>query len=62
MRRIVAGLTLVALVGFLATRSLATAAPPGWESNLDRARTRALREHKPILLLQMFGRLDEEFC
>ncbi len=32
-----------------------------WESSLEAAKTRARREHKPILLLHVFGRLDQEF-
>lgn len=34
----------------------------GWEKSLEAARTRAERERKPILLLHLFGRLDEELC
>jgi hypothetical protein len=33
-----------------------------WEGSIDLAKQRAAREHEPILLLQMFGRLDDEFC
>ncbi len=33
-----------------------------WESSLAAARVRAQREGKPILLLHMVGKLDEEFC
>ena len=33
-----------------------------WETSVARAMERARREGKPILLLQLFGRLDEEFC
>ena len=33
-----------------------------WEKSLTAARSRAQRENKPILLLHMFGRLDEPFC
>jgi hypothetical protein len=32
-----------------------------WESSLEAAKTRARLEHKPILLLHVFGRLDQEF-
>jgi hypothetical protein len=31
-----------------------------WETSLDAAQARAQREGKPILLLHLFGRLDEE--
>jgi len=33
-----------------------------WEPTLDRAKVRAAREKKPIFLLHLFGRLDQEFC
>jgi hypothetical protein len=33
-----------------------------WEPSLQRAQARAKREGKPIFLLHMFGRLDQEFC
>jgi hypothetical protein len=33
-----------------------------WEPTLDRAKARAAREKKPIFLLHLFGRLDQEFC
>ena len=33
-----------------------------WETAFDAAQARAQREGKPILLLHMFGRLDDEFC
>jgi hypothetical protein len=33
-----------------------------WDSSLGSAEARAKREHKPILLLQMFGRLDDALC
>jgi hypothetical protein len=33
-----------------------------WAASLDDARARAKREAKPVLLLHLFGRLDEEFC
>jgi hypothetical protein len=32
-----------------------------WESSLEAAKTRARLEHKPVLLLHVFGRLDQEF-
>jgi hypothetical protein len=33
-----------------------------WETSFEAAQQRAQRERKPILLLHLFGRLDEEFC
>ncbi|MCA9775384.1 MAG: hypothetical protein KC800_01650 [Candidatus Eremiobacteraeota bacterium] len=33
-----------------------------WESSWNQAVTRALREGKPILHLQMLGHLDEKWC
>jgi hypothetical protein len=33
-----------------------------WEPTLKAAQSRARREGKPILLLHLFGRLDEEMC
>ena len=33
-----------------------------WENSLQAAEARAQREHKPILHLQMFGRLDDALC
>lgn len=33
-----------------------------WEPSLQVAQARAMREGKPIFLLHLFGRLDQEFC
>jgi hypothetical protein len=33
-----------------------------WHASFAAARAEARRDGKPILLLQLFGRLDEEFC
>ena len=33
-----------------------------WEKSLDAALARAGRESKPVLVLHLFGRLDEAFC
>ena len=33
-----------------------------WSRTFDAAKAQATRERKPILLLHLFGRLDEEFC
>lgn len=32
-----------------------------WESSFEAAKVRARLENKPILLLHVFGRLDQEF-
>jgi hypothetical protein len=34
----------------------------GWETSLRAAKARAARTGKPLLVLHLFGRLDEEFC
>jgi hypothetical protein len=33
-----------------------------WEPDLEAAKAKARREGKPIFLLHLMGRLDEEFC
>ncbi|HXX94441.1 MAG TPA: hypothetical protein VEN81_12465 [Planctomycetota bacterium] len=33
-----------------------------WEKSLDEAKTRAVREKKPILLYQLVGDLNKEGC
>ncbi len=33
-----------------------------WETSWDSALARAQREGKPILLLELFGKLDEKLC
>lgn len=33
-----------------------------WRASLEQARERAARENKPVVLLNLFGRLDQEFC
>lgn len=33
-----------------------------WQTNFDQAVELAKKENKPIMLLHLFGRLDEEFC
>ena len=40
----------------------AVVAGVSWHSDLKAASEQARREDKPILLLQMFGRLDDELC
>jgi len=40
-------------------------AAPGaiaWETSLPAAKARAARTGKPLLLLHLFGKLNEEFC
>lgn len=41
---------------------LPSVASTTWYETLDRARPRAQKEGKPILLLSMFGRLDQRWC
>jgi hypothetical protein len=43
---------------FLATSALAQIP---WETSLSAAQAKAKKEGKPILLLHLFGRLDQEF-
>lgn len=33
-----------------------------WETSFEAAKQQAKKEGKPILLMQLFGKLDEEFC
>lgn len=33
-----------------------------WERSLDTAVKKAAPDNKPIMVLQLFGKLDEEFC
>jgi len=33
-----------------------------WERSLDTAVIKATQDNKPIMVLQLFGKLDEEFC
>jgi hypothetical protein len=33
-----------------------------WETSFEAAKEQAKREGKPILLMQLFGKLDDEFC
>jgi hypothetical protein len=39
-----------------------TIAGTRWHASFAAAQAEARRDGKPILLLQLFGRLDEEFC
>ncbi len=68
--------TMTAISGQAATvaaspaTTLSSAASPAertqrrihWETSLKAAMARARRTGKPLLLLHLFGRLDEEFC
>lgn len=60
MRKILMGLLLgvVALIGPMS----AVQGAAKWETSLDAALARARREGKPVLLLHMFGKLDDAFC
>ncbi|MEW6279552.1 MAG: hypothetical protein AB1758_13065 [Candidatus Eremiobacterota bacterium] len=53
---------ILASVAWLAMFLPVQAEPPVALEGLDAARARAQRENKPIFLLSMFGRLDEEWC
>ena len=33
-----------------------------WLTSFDKARQQALRENKPVLLFQLFGKLDDSLC
>jgi hypothetical protein len=57
-------LLLVGGWGVAQSQSLKPARIAGvdWEPTLALARARAAREKKPIFLLHLFGRLDQEFC
>ncbi len=49
----------------LTTRSSNPAVAPGnvkWHSDFDTACQAAKKSGKPVLLFQMLGRLDQEFC
>lgn len=61
------GLLGVTLLGLLPSAHAAPArntriAGIDWEPSFAAAQARARKEHKPILELHLFGRLDEEFC
>ena len=73
MRRLSLTLTmLAAAAALLASGARRTQAEPPpkpvelagvtWDSSFQRAKTRAQREGKPVLLLHLLGRFDEEFC
>ena len=66
-----AALLLIAS-GYARSEALSDSRPPvpaaapasgiAWETSVDRAKEKARREDKPVLVLHLFGRLDEEFC
>jgi hypothetical protein len=65
MKLIVVGATLAAACGLTMPNSqppAVTVAGVRWESSFAAAKARAKAEHKPILFLQMFGKLDDDFC
>ena len=53
---------LVPAVALLVATTPVMAGELKWETSFASAQARASREHKPVLLLRMFGRLDETFC
>jgi hypothetical protein len=55
-------LALLATVSIAAGTKRVTLAGVTWEPSLVNAEFRAKVEHKPILHLQMFGRLDDALC
>lgn len=58
MRRLV--LILLMALGLGVAPSPAATGP--WETSLDAALARAKREGKPVLLMHLFGKLDDAFC
>lgn len=61
---VLTGLLLIGGLGTAQSQGLKPTRIAGvdWEPTLDRAKARAMREKKPIFLLHLFGRLDQEFC
>jgi hypothetical protein len=59
---VLAALTLSLSASAKPTSKKVVLAGVPWESSLDAAKPRAKKEGKPILHLQMFGRLDDSFC
>lgn len=55
-------LLLVFLTGLFGLFSVPASSESPWETSLDKALARAGREHKPVLLLELFGSLDEKLC
>jgi hypothetical protein len=52
---------ILALLVFKANLFAVSITDIPWESSFESAKARASLEHKPILLLHVFGRLDQEF-
>jgi ABC-type proline/glycine betaine transport system substrate-binding protein len=70
MKKLLISITATVLVGVVGF-SIAESAPSietvqvgdvAWVESLEAAMPIAKREGKPILHLQMFGRLDDDFC
>ena len=57
MRRIFSAVIVLKLL--LVAHAFAAGIP--WETSLEAAQTKAKEQGKPILLLHLFGRLDQEF-
>jgi len=68
--RLIAGAASVALVlltvagwaGSTASKGTTKVGAVSWANSFDEAKQRATKEGKPILHLQMFGNLGDEFC
>lgn len=54
--RVLAALVLLPTLAFADWREVK------WETNFAKAQAKAKKTGKPIFLLHLFGRLDEEFC
>jgi hypothetical protein len=50
------------ILGYTGPNELKPDSKIDWETSFEDAKARAQREGKPILLLHLFGRFDEEFC
>lgn len=55
-------LLLLALLTLPASARSITLGGTTWTDDLDAAFAKARRTHKPVLVLAMFGQLDERFC
>jgi hypothetical protein len=44
------------------TKSAATMEEIRWMTSFEKAKQKALRENKPVLLFQLFGKLDDALC
>ncbi|MBM3461161.1 MAG: hypothetical protein FJX76_03570 [Armatimonadetes bacterium] len=61
-RKLLSLAALAIIFSGLCQATPASRTPQGWRSSYPEALRVAAQEKKPVLLLQMFGRLDEEFC